>query len=1359
MVCKDYYLGLDIGTDSVGYAVTDPNYALLKYKGEPMWGASLFDAAQTSADRRSHRVNRRRIDRRQQRVALLSELFAKEIVQIDPNFFIRRKESALYPEDTSYGVCIFDGSGITDQEYHKKYPTIHHLILDLMTSVDYHDPRLVFLACAWLVANRGHFLFDVSNDNIAELLNFDNVYQDFCVYLQSMEYDLPWGADVSSEAILNILQMDAGVKKKLEAFKAQIYHGEKISKETTDAFPFRKDCLVTALSGGKIKPAELLNNEAFSDVESVSLTMNDEEFIRITSELGDEGEILLKLRSLVNCAQLISVMHNADSISAGKVFVYNQHKKDLMLLKHLVKSYCPKQYNAIFRAAEKDNYVFYTRNVKSCSQPQKEKVKSVASKDAFSDFLLKRLKNLSVNPADLAAYQDMLSRLEARTFLPKQKDTDNRVIPQQLYRYELAEILNHVEHYLPLLKDTDEDGLTVRAKILSIFDFKIPYYVGPLKENGEEHTWIVRKQPGKILPWNFGDMVDLDACEESFISRMLNTCTYLPGEPVLPVNSLLYGKFMVLNELNNLKVNEKRIPVPVKQELFNNLFLRHLRVTPKKIEEYLYQHGYITKDDRLSGLDTTFKANLKGYHIFRRILNSGILAESDVEEIINHAAYCEDKSRLRKWLKENYPHVSEEDVRYILRQDLKNFGRLSLKLLTGIYGTERDSYGEAFTIMEGLWNTNLNLMQLLSDQYTFAEQISSFCVEYYAENPKSLEQRLDDMYVSNAVKRPILRSLDILQDVVKANGCAPTKIFIEMARGGSPALKGKRTQSRKEQLLQLYKAIKTDEARHFAKELEDMGVAADNRLQSDRLFLYFLQMGRCLYTDKPIDLSRLGDGTFNIEHIYPRSFVKDDSILNNLILVDSKANGDKQDEYPVPPEIRSRMRSRLWDYYKKIGLLTDEKYRRLIRSTPFTDDEKMGFINRQLVETRQSTKALALLLKEKYPDTEIVYVKAGMVSEFRQEFDLCKSRAVNNLHHAKDAYLNIVVGNVYHERFTKKWFSVNSKYNVQVKQIFTKPLIHGAETYWRGSDDIALVKHVMAKNAVHLTRYAFCRKGGLFDQQPVKKSEGLVPLKKGLPTEKYGGYNRPTASFFVLARFEMKGKREIMIVPIELLSAEQFLSNSNFAVLYTTDMVRRITGRAPLNLELLLNGRPLKINTVFSLNGTFVLLSGKSNGGSTIIVSSFAPLVVGSKWERYIKRLESFQVKLAINSHIQLDSDHDHITRTENIELYQLLMKKMGSWPFVNLPNNQKDVLSKGFDAFCQLENISQVLCLLNILALFSRSGGTDLTFIGGSKFSGATMLSSSLSNWKKIYSDIRIVDTSASGLFSNSSANLFDLL
>ena len=37
-----YYLGLDVGTDSVGYAVTDENYHVLDFRGRAMWGADYL---------------------------------------------------------------------------------------------------------------------------------------------------------------------------------------------------------------------------------------------------------------------------------------------------------------------------------------------------------------------------------------------------------------------------------------------------------------------------------------------------------------------------------------------------------------------------------------------------------------------------------------------------------------------------------------------------------------------------------------------------------------------------------------------------------------------------------------------------------------------------------------------------------------------------------------------------------------------------------------------------------------------------------------------------------------------------------------------------------------------------------------------------------------------------------------------------------------------------------------------------------------------------------------------------------------------------------------------------------------------
>ena len=82
-VVKNYYLGLDIGTNSVGWAVTDDEYNLCKFKKKDMWGIRLFENGETAAERRLQRTARRRTDRRKQRIDLLQMLFAEEMTKVN----------------------------------------------------------------------------------------------------------------------------------------------------------------------------------------------------------------------------------------------------------------------------------------------------------------------------------------------------------------------------------------------------------------------------------------------------------------------------------------------------------------------------------------------------------------------------------------------------------------------------------------------------------------------------------------------------------------------------------------------------------------------------------------------------------------------------------------------------------------------------------------------------------------------------------------------------------------------------------------------------------------------------------------------------------------------------------------------------------------------------------------------------------------------------------------------------------------------------------------------------------------------------------------------------------------------------
>ncbi len=1348
---QEFYLGLDIGTDSVGYAVTDTSYSLLKFRGEPAWGVTLFDEAQLNAERRGFRTARRRLDRRQQRVRLIQELFAPAISKIDPEFFMRIMKSSLCRDDKDNHYTLFDDAAFCDKDYNKLYPTIHHLIHELMTSNEPHDVRLIYIACAWLAAHRGHFLSDISMGNIANINEFSSVWAEFNAYFknESTEIVLPWDEE-NPVSVSEAIRLKKNITAKYKALCCALYSDGK-SVKTIDGFPYNCEVLFKGICGAKIDCAKLFECDEYKEVESFSLSDDDEKLEEVFEKVGDDAGLLIQMKKLYDWALLADILAGAGKISEAKVHIYNTHTEDLKNLKYIIRKYIPDAYKDIFDAAGLPNYAAYTAHW--TKQPANERKK--VNKFLFSDWLKKQLEAIKQPDAeDEAILADMRDRLSAYCFLPKQHDTDNRVIPYQLYLYELDLLLGKASAYLPFLAAKDEDGLTVADKIKSVFTFRIPYYVGPLN-HASAKSWFARKASGAILPWNFDKMVDRDASEREFIRRMTGCCTYLPSEKVIPKDSLLYHRFEVLNEINNLKVDGKPISVRAKQTVFTR-FEDKKKVTVKDIRECLLINNYMQKDSVLSGVDTVIKSDLKPQHDFHRLLSLRILTEEDIEKIILQITCTEDKARLKAYLTREFPALSDADIKYISRLNYKDFGRLSTRFLTGLQGVEKET-GEVFTVMRALWETNNNLMELLSDRFTFKDEIESAAKEHYAEHPASLSDRLSDMYLSNAVKRPVMRALEITREVAKAFG-TPSKVFVEMTRGATEDQKHKRTVSRSEQIKALYATCEED-TRELEKQLESYGDSADTLLQSDRLFLYYMQLGRCMYTGQAIDLTKLKDGTYNIEHIYPQSKVKDDSILNNEVLVLSTVNGQKSDQYPIDADIRIRMHN-FWSMLLGSHLITDEKFKRLTRFTPFTEEEEMGFINRQLTETSQSVKAVAQLLKEAYPDTEVVYVKARLTSEFRQEFELLKSRTFNDLHHAKDAYLNIVTGNVYDMKFSKRWFSLSEKYNVQVKSLFTHDLIRGGKTIWNPCM-LNLVRKTVCRNNAHMTKYAYIKKSGLFDQMPVKAAAGLVPLKAGIPTEKYGGYNRPSIAFFMPVRYSVGKKSDVMIMSVEAMYSDRVLSDTEFAAQYAAVHLEKILGKPVQVVSFPLGIKPMKVNTVLSLDGFRVCIAGSAGGGKCLIAAPFMSFSESHEIETYVKCLEMFVEKLTKNNHHRYDAAYDRVTVEGNIRLYDIYMNKLSDSIYSKRPNCPLTTLIDGREKFISLDVVDQAKVLLNIHNVFGRvSSGCDLSAVGGVSRAAATVsFSANMSNWKKNYKDVRIIRSSASGLWESESGNLLELV
>lgn len=1352
---KNYYIGLDIGTDSVGYAVTDEKYNLLKFHGEPAWGTTIFEPGALCSERRNFRTARRRLDRRQQRVLLLQELFASEIGKIDERFFIRQQESRLYRDETEDDYILFVDEEYTDQMYYEQYPTIHHLICELMNNSKPHDIRLVYLACSWLVAHRGHFLSTVSKNNIEKIKDFNVSYENLMAFFYANGYDAPWDM-VETEEFENVLRKKESITEKIKALVAVLYNGKKPSREITDSFPFDRDAIVRLLAGGTCKVKDIFDKAEYEELGSISLGMEEDKLNEILANLGDDADLIVALRNISDWSVLVDVLGDYVFISESKVAVYEKHKADLADLKYIVRKYVPHRYHEVFRAQDgkKPNYTSYVYHTNDGDTSKLKKAKI----EDFSKYIMSILKEIKVEEQDEVLLNSMMDRLAMHTFLPKQKTTDNRVIPHQLYWVELNRILENASKYLPFLNECDEKGISVKEKIMSVFLFKIPYYVGPLNEQSD-HAWIVRKA-GKIYPWNFEEMVDLDASEGEFIRRLTNHCTYIPGEPVLPRDSLLYQKFTVLNEINNIRIAGKKLSVECKRNLYNELFMNMKKITKKRVVDYFMSNGVIEKGDEesVTGIDVNLTANLTSQIAFKRLLSGGVLSVNDVERIIERASYAEDKSRLKVWLEKEYPSLDSSDIKYICSLKIREFGRLSRAFLCDLEGASKNT-GEVMTIIGALWNTQDNLMELLSDRYTFMESIEEIRRKYYAENPMKLSERLEELCISNSVKRSIYRTLAVVKDVEKAFGI-PKKIFIETTRDSSADQKGKRTKSRLQQVLDLYRSCQEEDIRLLKQQLEAMGEYAENKLQGDKLFLYYMQLGKCMYTGESIELEKLGTKLYDIDHIYPQALVKDDSIINNKVLILSVENGKKSNVYPIDSSIRHKMTG-YWTYLLGKGLISSEKYRRLVRSTPFTEEEKWGFINRQLTETSQAAKATAAILKERFPETEIVYSKAGLVSDFRQEFEIYKSRIFNDLHHAVDAYLNIVVGNVYNMKFTKKWFHVNSDYSIKPKSLFTKPLICNGATVWGGEEALALVKKTAVKNNAHFTKYAYYKRGGLFDQLPVAKSEGLVPLKKGMPTEKYGGYNKAGAMFYIPVRYETGKKNEIIIMSVEMLYGPRFLKDEAFAVEYSFKRLESILGKPVKKVSFPMGMRPWKVNTVLSLDGFRVCIAGIGGGGKCLIAQPCMQFSESAYWQYYLKKLERFVEKITKNVNYCYDADYDKVCKDKNLELYDIYIKKYQSSVFRKRVNPPTEILENGREQFEKLDIQNQCKALLNIHATFGRvSGGCDLQLIGGSPKAAATVnFSSTISNWKKRYSEVRIIDSSVAGLWEKRSMNLFELL
>lgn len=1460
----DYYIGVDVGTGSCGWAAVDSNYNILKIAGKSLWGTRLFDTANTAAERRNYRTSRRRLMRSKQRIFLLEELFEEEISKVDPDFFLRLHESELKREDRTNSTSrfnIFNDKTFTDRDYLKEYPTPYHLRFALMKECP-KDVRLLFLAIHHIIKHRGHFLFqnfNVSNskENLPSIWSecIDNFIDELCSHRNDLldnldETDSDYQGIKNSffdkfDLLFNILTdknstISEKEKSLYSSFRDPIDDFLKFvgappsNKKST--FSKKIESMCKLLAGGTVKAEDLFILPEDSEAASEKISLNDAEFDSLLAvfEDGQKG-ILEKIKSFFDLIKLQGILSDSSSISECKIGVYNQHKKDKSTLKKLFKNVIsteilhqvefkgnqldffhaifkdtkPKSYDSVYGILTHKEKVVncFINNKKTTKENQRYLDKLKQYKEYFEkiySIFSNGTTNVKINSEEL----DLLKRLsEIKGIFPLLVNTDNGVLPYQLNLYELNIILDRASKVFPFLNSKDKDDISVADKIRSILTFRIPYFVGPLNRHSK-YSWIVRDEQVKITPWNFNKVVNLQESRANFIKRMTSKCTYLKAEDVLPKNSLIYSKFVALNILNSIKVNGSRLndiaPDTVK-DLYINHVLQHCTVTLNSIRKYLISKGlFDEKTDVLSGMDSDQNISSDSFFKLQKtIISKSIsyedlkkLPETTLEQIIFYCTlFSGDRDSIKSSISslEGINVLKQKDSSVIERLSKLSFsgwGRLSAKFLTQISGVEKsDPLSETDSIIGFMLKGKGNLMELLGSSFTFSDEIERINNAYKHEIKFSYEDLVEPLYVSPSVKRMIWQTLQVVHELTeKIIGYSPKKIFIEMSRGTLENQKGQRTVSRKKKIEELYKNCKSLALElgftkdYLTKTKAELNATDATRFLSDRVYLYYTQMGKCMYSGEPIDFAQLtNENIYDIDHIIPQNFTKDDS-LDNRVLVKRTINANKSNSYPISPNIQNTQ-APFWTYLEKNGLISKSKYNRLMRKSPLSSAEKEGFIQRQLVETQQSTKAIATLLSELYTDSKIIYPKAGLVSEFKQQFDLVKVRELNELHHAKDAYCNVVVGNVYYEKFTNEisrflresnehyTFSASNKAYIfkNPNEIRLKRL-----GVWNSENNksIRVVEKNYKRNNILLTRKQEIITGGFFEQNISVAKQDLVPKKKNLEPIKYGGYSGVSGAFFSFISYieEKKTKKDssnkrvfaFKSIPLYCLNRENSIEKSINTYLEESENLKDVDVIIPqIKIPFILK----KVDENFLL-----LCSGKT--GDQLITKQFNSLVLNNHLQKILKAVLKFNsrrslfVEVGQNKDFILDESRLGFSNSDLNELLLCLKDKVNNSVFKALPETIKTLLmdldfskSEKFD-LKELSNDEQKVknhelrvlfakckVISEFLKAFQNNGvASDLRLIGGTQFAGKVNISAKIDLEKVNYS---LLYQSVTGFYS----------
>lgn len=1337
------YVGLDIGSSSVGWAVTDDDYNIKRLRGEKAWGSRIFSESKSKADTRMFRSNRRRIARRKYRIQLLQELFAEEIAKVDKSFFARLDNSMYHLEDkpsAGLGKNLIFKSKEEEKEFYGKYPTIWHLRKALVAG-DYDaisNIKNIYLAIHHIIKYRGNFLLEgtFSSGNLDESL-----LDDLNTFLKN-KYFTKCDCEIDGDFI---------TKDSTEALKAILLNNnfKKTSKQKSiiELFLIKNDStneyikmFATIVTGGTYKISKL--DESLKEAEdSISFEGNfDENRDKIAATMQEDIEIVDIAKRMYDFVVLNDLLGTEINISNVMCNVYEEHKKDLTKLKSLIididlnRNDGNRIYDVVFKDKNANNYA----NLVGVNSNNKR-----IKPEDFNLFIIKVLKDNKqfVSESKIESYNYLLQKATDKKLLKLIAHYSTSVIPHQLHLQELEKIIDNAINFYPFLKE-------IKQKLILLFKYRIHYSYGPLNDKSQ-YSNVQRKSYERITPWNISEIIDDNVTKQKFMKKLTNSCSYLLGEKVMPKVALTFEKYVILDKLNVMKVNGETLSILEKEEVVNYILSRP-KTTLSQLKRFLANKFGVKINDILI-------SNIKEDVIFEATSHAHLakcfdLKDDKVEYYIYLATvYADDKKALKETLLNDFNELNEAQVKCILTLPTKKWAPISMALLKNVI-YENEETGEQVSILGLMETTNNNFqMALFNPDYRFIDLIDEINKEKRGDvSPeKMIQEMLDE--TPSLFRRSIHQTMLILNDIEKAAKRQPDKIFVEVTRENDEKKKGKESTSREKEVNDFIASLTKDsQTKECASRLkEDIETLEKTRLKNKHIYLYFKQMGRDIYTGKPINIDDvIHSNKYDIDHIIPQSLIKDDSI-DNMVLVDREYNQKvKGDKYPIPTEIRNENNIRLWRLLKDKNAISEKKFSNLMRASEISIEEIENFVARQINVVNYSNIVVKNILEIKYPNAKVVFSKAQYPSEVRKHLEIAKNRDINDTHHAVDAYLNIFCGNVLSTKYSDVRKIYAEKHEGEKRSFNMVGTLKNMLDKQKDKKDILYkdkIKSTCLRRDILVTFKVDYNNGAFYNAtiEKASNSSALNAIHSNSPmakTEKYGGYSGLSQSYLMAVQFEEKGKTKKYLLRVPTIYDKTCKTEE--------ELLRKVVKNPDAtNVKLI---RKIHLNQKIRWKGCEYLLytSNEKQNKYKMAYQNY----IDNDYLNYLNKTNKYIEQKVIDDSLDYqeiiknkDGKVFIVSKQKNIEIFNSLIsvankKVYDSCNYIVKLRELDQII------FYSLSLISQIKCLINFVLCLSRKS-EQTNFI--KELCGPTACKLCLST-NITGENITLIYESATGLFSH---------